>query len=195
MKRSPVLKTLAWFAAAYALAIVGDVFHFGELFDRAFVALRGDNAMETTISLQSLGYFISRQIAGSYFGALFVASIAVPLGALVRMVARARVRAGFRDPLDKMRQFTSRSGARWALAATPALWWLAVSVRMLTHSFVRFEMLAPVMALPIFASFASHLFLSSHGLRALLAPTTDGEAQEATADGCSFDAVAVTKET
>lgn len=200
----PVLKTVTSFVAAYAVAIAANAFALGQRFAYAMVALRADDAWETKASIARVARLFAQQLAASYTAALVAASLVVPLGAVVRLVARARVRSGFRDPLDRMRDFTKRRGAAWMLAATPALWWLAVSVRMALRwqypyyggPEMPFEVLAPILALPLGVAFVAHLLLARSGIRALLAPTLAADAtKEATADGFSFDAVAVTKET
>jgi hypothetical protein len=156
------------------------------------------------------------------FGLVMAMSVAVPLGMLARTVARARLRAGFADPLDRVREWTAaHAWTRRVILAVPALGWLALwtwvdllrlrdwgdatmygefagtpIVRamyvIVAEGTGVFWCGAAVMALGIYA-------LGGLGLRALLAPTLAGESEEPLGDEAGdrlhFDAVAVTAET
>ena len=194
--RSPIVRTVVGFGAAYSFAILAGVFRLGDRFSHLMMALRADETTQTLDQILRLSWIIAQSFASAYMAALFVATLLVPLGAVVRMVARARVRAGFRDPLERTRQFGSRPVASTLLVATPALWWLAVSLRVALRYEAHWDLLLPVLALPMGTAFAAHVLLARNGLRALLAPTlVAGQLQETTAEGFSFNAVAVTRET
>ena len=136
-------------------------------------------------------------VAFTFGFTLFVASLGVPLAFAARMVARARVRAGHADPLDRSRRWTAAHplGTAALLAALPTAtqaifihwmngwWWLP------------WPMLVGVAV----ACGLGQRAIARRGLRALLSPTLHGE--EATAapravdpDELHFDAVAVTAE-
>jgi hypothetical protein len=150
----------------------------------------------------------------------FVMTLAVPIGMLIRTVARARLRAGFDDPLERVRAWTKTHawGTR-AVLAVPALGWAmewtglvlrairewgqasmygeyagTPLVEAMHSTFTRgmaiFWCGAMIAALGVYA-------LANAGKRALLAPTLVAEESPAkdTDDRLHFDAVAVTSET
>ncbi len=151
---------------------------------------------------------------------LIGATIALVLGALGRTVARARLRAGYADPLESARAWASRHPrAMRALLWTPALSWLTASTAAMVYlalgwgdggmygdwvqGLARMHLqyaagmaaswcLTAPLALGIRA-------LTSVGWSALLAPTVARPEQEAQAGSVDerlhFDAVAVTAET
>jgi hypothetical protein len=128
--------------------------------------------------------------------ALFVGTFTVPLGFVARMVARARVRAGNRDPLDRVRGWLAARRGRTAavVAVLPA-----VAQALFIRSALDWWGWSPV----YFAVFAvlgglAQLALVRGGLRALLAPTVPERGEgtlEIGPDELRFDAVAVTRET
>jgi hypothetical protein len=149
-----------------------------------------------------------------------VTSLAVPLALLVRTVARARLRAGFADPLDRVRSWTAAhaTGTR-ALLALPSLAWVSSLVLFIAHAirhWGEWSMFGELAGTPIvqaehsvfnsgmavFACFGvvasiGIYALAKRGLRGLLVPTwVPEEAGLAEAeDRVHFDAVAVTAET
>ena len=135
-----------------------------------------------------------RAFSGTYGTLLFFASLAVPLGFAARIVARARVRAGHRDPLDGIRaRVSARPGLTRAALALPAVGWGALLVHFLTQSGnpSLFAYLPP-------ALLAGYAFFASEraALRMLVAPTFDEAPRlEISPDEIVFDAVAVTRET
>jgi hypothetical protein len=149
---------------------------------------------------------------------LFAASFLLPAALLVRMIARARVRAGLPDPLDRARRWAAaRETLVRVTLATSALAWLALPVRRAAFSifyhwsptvapaavifrrlggaqgaFVELFVVAMAMG-----AFGVHAGLK-RGLGAFLAPTLDAEESQASAgagERVGFDAVAVTPET
>jgi hypothetical protein len=74
-------------------------------------------------------------VSGTVLAALFLGTLAVPVGLLLRTVARARVRAGSPDPLDRARRWTeSHPRATRALVAAPALVSLTGAALPIAHS-------------------------------------------------------------
>jgi hypothetical protein len=134
-------------------------------------------------------------LASTFTLSLFCASLLLPLGFVARLVARARVRAGHGDPLDRIREWLGRHPAL-AAAAVLALpiasqllflratwWWNDASLWVLGPTAVACGLAQRALVLG--------------GLRALLAPTLEGDRREPEAldpDEIRFDAVAVTRE-
>jgi hypothetical protein len=133
----------------------------------------------------------------TYGVSLFIATLAVPLGFVVRMIARSRLRAGHADPLDRARSWTGAHPGWTALlvAAGPV-----ALQSLLLRSVEQGRGLSLVAWLVIAVAVgAAQWRVARGGLRALLAPTveeTDAAAADALdADEIHFDAVAVTRET
>jgi hypothetical protein len=147
---------------------------------------------------------------------LFFASFAVPVALLVRMVARARVRAGLPDPLDRVREWTAaHSKLTRAALALPAVAWFASPTRHVVYSLLyghglNMRPAADVLArlgMPVYAYFELFVCVMAvtslgvysgmkSGLRAFLSPTVGPEGASAKPDErIGFDAVAVTAET
>jgi hypothetical protein len=132
------------------------------------------------------------------FGTVFAA-----LGAATRMLARARVRAGQGDFLDALRGWTAkRSGTTRALLALPAAGWALLLVwpgGFEVGDGLDYATNLALTAVPIAASCWGMFAMTRKGLRALLAPTIEGETEqtrfEIGPDEIVFDAVAVTRET
>jgi hypothetical protein len=148
---------------------------------------------------------------------LFTATLLVPLAALVRTVARARLRAGLADPLERVRRWLAGHprGGR-VLVAVPAALWLANWTRHVAlyvvgwrgstmygasgrswwplsmHEYYACGMVA-AWCLAALAAVGIHA-LTRAGLRALVAPTPVPDVAAA-GDRIVFDAVAVTPET
>jgi hypothetical protein len=132
----------------------------------------------------------------SYGAALAVATMAIPAAFALRLVARARIRAGHPDPLDWIRTFVStRTKGTRALLVGPSLLWALVVLRAITwnehDSLLLNGVLASVCGL-------AEWWLLRAGLRLFLEPTLDGGPASALTvreDEIVFDAVAVTRET
>jgi hypothetical protein len=137
--------------------------------------------------------------------------IALPLGLLVRMVARARVRAGQSDPLEALRRSSlAHPAATRRLLAAPAVAFLSLSMfRMLEwggllSNISRIGHINGTFALTL-ALGAGLLGLLSRGVYvaaragwgALVAPTLDADevARTRSDERIGFDAVAITTET
>jgi hypothetical protein len=146
---------------------------------------------------------------------VFSVMLAVPLTLLIRMVARARARAGLTDPLDRVRSWTlAHPKATERMLAAPALLLLVTSMRhivldvlggKLSNIFLIYRLdltfgalMALFASLMIAVSRGVHLATRA-GLRALTAPTLDrseaGDVTASTDRRVAFDAVAVTTET
>lgn len=139
----------------------------------------------------------------SSYGATVVATLtAIPVVALMRVGARARLRAGHADPLESARGFVTKH-PRWAALATALpglawtarlahLWWSADAA----HPIAPWEAGLAAFAVPAGMALLANVLLAHKGLRALLAPTlTEDSAEDETAEGFTFEAVAVTRET
>jgi hypothetical protein len=153
---------------------------------------------------------------GTLLGLTFAVSVAM----LVRMIARARVRAGLADPLDRLRAWTAARavGAR-RLLALPAIAWVVAEAG-LAARFVRYwggwsmyGSLAGTATIQelhrlfawLLGSFAVALLVPALGIyaatrvgaRAFLAPTLAGDDADPVPSErrIGFDAVAVTAET
>ena len=69
------------------------------------------------------------------FALLVGVSIAVALAGLARMVAVARVRAGFRDPIERVRLWSeAHRRLTQVIVAVPALYWLLSTIRQLVRT-------------------------------------------------------------
>jgi hypothetical protein len=149
-------------------------------------------AIEVDHLREILGY----DVAGSYPLTLFLATIALPVGVLVRMVARARVRAGHADPLDRVRRFVSEH-PRWTSAATAGVAALmqGVWLRFNLFPFLYENHRAVICVSAVIVGLAQWRIVSA-ALRAWLAPTIESAVVEGAIapDEIRFSAVAVTRE-
>jgi hypothetical protein len=123
----------------------------------------------------------------------------VPLGFVARMVARARLRSGARDPIDRLRAWVVAHPRSWAaiVGVLPAIWGIkAFDVLITDH---RGFGLTPAQVLPVVTLSALFEYVAARGtFRAFLQPTVDPEEElriEIGPDEIKFDAVAVTRET
>jgi hypothetical protein len=127
---------------------------------------------------------------------LSIATFGIPIAFIARMVARARVRAGARDPLDRLRAWTAaHPHATRALLALPALFFAWLGYRHFSgwNDNSLSEYGGPVLLGALFQSYVARA-----AVRAFLAPTVEdgGESKVTIADDeIRFDAVAVTRET
>jgi len=194
--RSARAGTVAAFVAAYALPIFLARTHALHNLDMLLWRLDTDH-----VGLDRLFEMVTGIVGPSYGAALVVATAGAALGYLARTVARARVRAGERDPLERFRAFVAARPRRSsALVALPALLWTALIVRYHFRFFddTRLFTLLPGLILPAGLVLLVHVALLQRGVRALLVPTLDASeagGEEIRADGFTFDAVAVTRET
>jgi hypothetical protein len=136
----------------------------------------------------------------SYVVTLAAATLMVPLGFVVRLVARARVRAGASDPLAALRSWRDAhpSLSLALLAAFPALAQL-MWMRMLWWRVSHYSVLANLALFVAPALYGwAQVRLMRGGARDLLAPTVTATTDAAPAldpDEIRFAAVAVTRET
>ncbi len=142
-------------------------------------------------------------LGAAYAYTLFFGTGLAVVGALVRMVARAGVRAGEKDLLDRLRAWTAahpRTTRALLLApgVCPAL--LAVVPQALDAAYLR-EWVAGAAdrAVPLALAVWGIFLMAKKGLRELLAPTLGGAGAEThfqiSPDEIAFDAVAVTPRT
>jgi hypothetical protein len=194
-------KTVATFAAAWALSWPLAVH---ELYGHSWFRWVIDAIYRVLSGFPAAAYFVEQLfrtsvdiLAWSSFGTLILASGLAPLGAMVRMIARARIRVGQRDLLDPVRAWMSaHPQLTRALFATPGLFALHALLwpgHHGTEPLDRLLVVAPASLLVAWGLYA----LSKRGARALLAPTLEGESASTMtigADEIVFDAVAVTRE-
>lgn len=188
------LRTALLLGAAYALPIVLNRTHVFGWVDMAL--WRRDDDLDVLFRMAV------EVLTSSFFAALTVGTIGIALGFLGRTLARARVRAGLADPLAGARAFVAAHAPSRArlIAVAPAVLWIALNVRHYLHvaSDRSIYAVLPGIVLPALIGLLGHVLLARRGLAALLAPTLDeheASREEAEADGFTFDAVAVTKET
>jgi hypothetical protein len=206
-RNGKALRTAALFAVAYALPWVIGKAHVFAALQRLLRAQLGDQP-QVFYQMEQLLWMWGDTLRASYAATLFVASLAASLGLVARTLARARVRAGLPDPLDRVRSFVA-ARPRWARALTAAP--AALGVLLSVASYLRFfrywpegkaelmvSSLVPGLVLPGAIALVAQLALTRRGVRALLGATRDHDETaraEVTADGYEFDAVAVTTET
>jgi hypothetical protein len=130
------------------------------------------------------------------------AALVVPLGFVARIMARARLRSGAADPLDRLRTWTA-AHPRWTRAivgALPALWGLFATGELLREVEGSYDMSSEVLSrlLPIALASALLQYAGARSVvRSFLAPTVDPTEEsriEIGPDEIAFDAVAVTRE-
>jgi hypothetical protein len=207
VKSWKALRTAALFALAYALPWALVKVHAFAALQHVLQGQLGGQP-QVLFQMEQLLWMWSDTLRASYGATLFVASLALPLGLVARTLARARVRAGLPDPLDRVRTFiAARPRGAKAMTAAPA----ALGVLLSVASYLRFfrywpegkaelmvSSLVPGLILPGAIALVAQLALTSRGVRALLGATRDDDETaraEVTADGYDFDAVAVTTET
>ncbi|HEY2515615.1 MAG TPA: hypothetical protein VGI39_32325, partial [Polyangiaceae bacterium] len=135
----------------------------------------------------------SGMVLGLYIG---LGLFALPLGFLVRILARGRVRAGTPDPLASWRAWAAAHPAKmWLFSSIPAVLWAAGAFR----HFLSWNQFSTQSVATVELVLAYALAAGMHAWgRAFLAPTVDPEeslAIEIQPDEITFDAVAVTRET
>jgi hypothetical protein len=145
-------------------------------------------------------------LAGTVASAVALASLLLPLGMLVRMAARARVRAGLTDPLDRLRGWVAghRSAVRW-LGIVSAASWTALAAEGPFRTWFFFGdpreqgLIVGAYGVVAMVSLVASALLLRLGTRVFLSPTVDdaeaAPGAELTSDEITFDAVAVTRET
>jgi hypothetical protein len=192
-------KAIAWLVAGWV---------FGATYLERWPHHRVREAVENAIVRIFSGFLGLQEIAlraaqlldsalSTAFGVtLVVCTLAAPLAFAARIVARARIRAGHADPLDRARAWLAAGRGRTAalVAAIPAMTqalYLREELGWGHHSFVM------VAAMALGAGLAQIAVIRA-GLRVALAPTL-GAASEGPVtidpDELRFDAVAVTRET
>jgi hypothetical protein len=197
------VRIVGLFALAYALAFVAaraNVYAQSWIWDE----YHGQRWMLR--SMETLYRAVTGPLRASYAVTLTLASVLAPIGALVRLLARGRARAGLADPLEHLRALLAgRPRAARVLSAVPAAAWTALLTLWFAGSFFREASLSGTVwlaivgfVLPTALAFFAQVALVRRGLRALAAPTAgtnDLTTVEANADGFTFQAVAVTTET
>jgi hypothetical protein len=187
------------------------------LFPKLTHALRLDDVIGRVFSgfpaleeyARHLRWFLEESTSVTLLVTALAATMFVPLGFVVRLVARARLRAGQGDLLDRARTWASRHplGAAvsvavlpilwqaWLLAGHPFYWWLAfVQTLHFSGSLVGWP--AQVAAAAVFGF--AQVRIARAWTHDLLAPTMPSKTSEPLAlevDEILFSAVAVTRET
>ncbi len=123
------------------------------------------------------------------------ATFLVPLGFVARIMARAWIRSGGRDPIDRLRTWQRAHPAVWAtlLGILPAVWGFFAFKVLYGNLDVTRGAVAPL----ALASAVFEYVAARATFRAFLQPTVDPEEEtriEIGADEIVFDAVAVTRE-
>jgi hypothetical protein len=146
--------------------------------------------------VSDLLFHANMRLGEAYSHALGWATLLVPVGFLARFLARALVRGGGRDPLDRARAWTA-ARPRWATALL-ALPGSLLALRIFAQDFLGHPDHSAT-AVPLLTVVMTAIFIGSRsGLRSLLAPTVDPDEEARIAigsDEIAFDAVAVTRET
>ncbi|MDB4941088.1 MAG: hypothetical protein JWP97_622 [Labilithrix sp.] len=186
-------RTVAAVAGGVALPVLISATHAVARIDLALFRIDPD--------LSDLFRMFAGMVGMAYGSALVLGLVATAIGFLARTLARARVRAGLPDPLAAARAFAAAPGAFLQLTTVPSLLWTALlaafQYRMVADRSV--YALLPGLLLPAVVVLLGNVALARAGLRALLSPTLDeAETEESfreDAEGFTFDAVAVTRET
>ncbi|HEY8086286.1 MAG TPA: hypothetical protein VIF09_00525 [Polyangiaceae bacterium] len=138
-------------------------------------------------------------LAVNLMGTVGVATLLLPLAFAVRLVARARVRAGHADPLDGVRRWNgTRRGAIALSTALPVLWQTFLLAEGFRWAGNNESLWLEVLVAGVVVFGFGQVRVARAGLRELLAPTlpsTDVTAPEVSPDEIRFAAVAVTRET
>ena len=139
-------------------------------------------------------------LTGTYALTLGVATLAVPLAFVLRMVARARLRAGHADPLDRLRAWVASRARGAALVAAFPIACQAFLAYVVWHNRWAHGWSSVYIALAALAGGLAQLPVVRGAVRALLAPTIAAREGEETTieigpDEIRFAAVAVTRET
>jgi hypothetical protein len=200
-------KTVAKFGAAWGVVAV-----VAALDRHSNVWWRMDNWVQDAIArvfsgfpaitdvVDSLYHNTLGMTAWAYFVTLFLSTGIASLGFATRLVARSRVRAGHADFLDRVRAWVSShpKGERLLYAAPGALWALLDVMRWGGWEYRNLARVITVVTPGFLIAAAGMYLVARQGMRALLAPTIDGELAASTmtigADEIVFDAVAVTRE-
>ncbi len=197
---SPLWKTLGLMLIGIVLAmrVTGSSLldGIGDLIIRAL------STEEEDLRVYMLVHRVIGLVVETYRLALIGSVLALIIGGLSRLIARSHVRAGQRDPLERVRSFVEKH-PRWALAfeALPALGWATLIARsaMFFAANGPWEAMLPQVVFPTGIAFFGIVYLVRSGVRALLAPLLDrdveGQGGSLDAEGFTFDAVAVTPQT
>ena len=191
----------AWAVAVLATVRVQWGSYPTELIHRVFQII--DNAIYRIFSgfpwLQELVHRLFESLTtafgATYAATLALATFAVPMAFLVRMLARARLRAGHSDPLDRVRAWASRRTVGTVLVAA----FPVVCQALLFHSVWLPDWSPAYRVIAFLAAGLAQVAVVRGAWRALLAPTIavrdDGATVEIDPDEIRFAAVAVTRET
>ncbi|MBX3229057.1 MAG: hypothetical protein KIT84_01865 [Labilithrix sp.] len=196
MKKGGVLRTVLWFAGAYVVAFGVSALEPSSHLWSLLRALTDDDDLR--FALARLYYMAATVFGVSYIVSLALATVLAPAGFAGRVLLRAAVRAGYRDRLDPVRAFSQRHPRIvTALLALPAVAWAwFIATRVADGG--GWDRILPGAVLPAAIVVAAQAALARRGWRALLAPTlpdAETRGERATAEGFTFDAVAVTTET
>lgn len=129
-----------------------------------------------------------------YIAGLVAATLFLPSVFFVRMLLRARVRAGVADPMAAVR---ARPRVNAVVSALPAiLWFVLMLARVKRAEWETWGDVLPAFLLPSIPVFLGHYLIGRKIWRNLIAPLVDEEEAERArnAEGLNFSAVAVTFE-
>jgi hypothetical protein len=195
----PWLRALIGFALAYAVLFVVPMLPIREfIFSRV---LDANSDFQVAQRLWNLYDDARRVFSSGYVAGLVAATFAWPLGFLARAVMRARLRAGYGDRLESLSRFV-KDRSRLALLATsvPSMAWAVMMARFIwRYSFSHsWDSMLPSLVLPTALVFIGQTFATWRAVKAFTAPlrsATEASGETITAEGFTFDAVAVTPET
>lgn len=199
MKLGPFMRGAGGLAAAFALAWASNRFGVENWLYEHLVSFEPGAPYEEWFAKSQLFQQTWSILRFGYGLSLVFATLLMPAAFLVRVLGRARARAGFRDPFEEVRTFLKdRSGLRRALLLIGPMFWAYLAthfIRRIGGDTGTTEWAA--FAVPALAVVATQYALLRRGLRAFLAPALDEQeiANEQNAEGLTFRAVAVTHET
>ena len=188
--RAGIALVLAW-AAVVPLSEAGWAVHRW-LENAIFRVFSGLPAL--AISVDRAMEILRYDLTSSYGLTLFVATFVVPLGGVARMVARARLRAGHADPLDRVRRFVSEH-PRWTSIVTAGVAALMQSTYLFFNHYGYVSHRLAYFVVGTLIGLAQWRVVGA-ALRAWLAPTIESSTSEGAirSDEIRFSAVAVTRE-
>jgi len=191
------LRTPGMVILGYLVAWAENAFRFQDMMrDRLFPPMEGFDPQQYEARAAAMDFLwtVWRVGQAGYIAGLFAATLFLPSVYFVRMLLRARVRAGVTDPMAGLR---ARPRVTAVVSALPATAWLAIMLsRVSVGETESWSDLLPAFLLPSIPVFLAHYLISRKIWRNLIAPLVDEEEAERArnAEGLNFSAVAVTFE-
>jgi hypothetical protein len=192
-------RAVPWLVLVWAVALVYDRWSFAVWVSWEDVVLRVLSGFPSlSITVLHAGVALFRALDEGAVPILFLGTLALPLGFLARMVARARMRAGHADPLEPARRWVA-AHPRIASALAAVLPAAYQAMVLLHWRFMWAHQIGWLLVTASLAGWVQARFVRS-GLRVFLEPTVDdrsavAEIETVDPDEIRFDAVAVTTET